>query len=130
MLRKQQRRARSRFVLAALFLQKAFLFVKFLLREESLVPEHVVDAGKAALVREGEERINARSQRDGQRGQKLDIGQRAADLPLAYGLCAHVEGFCQLFLRHAFCKAQRFDLAANVDIHKGKTPFPIKCGRP
>ena len=53
-----------------------------------------------------------------------------SDLPLAYGLCAHVEGFCQLFLRHAFCKAQRFDLAANVDIHKGKTPFPIKCGRP
>ena len=43
---------------------------------------------------------------------------------------SHVEGFCQLFLRHAFCKAQRFDLAANVDIHKGKTPFPIKCGRP
>ena len=43
--------------------------------------------------------------------------------PLAYGLRAHVEGFCKLRLRHAFGEAQRFDLAADVDVHKGKTPF-------
>lgn len=78
----QQRRARARFLLAALFLQKVLLFVKFLLCEKALVPEHIVDAGKAALVREGEERVDARSQRDGQRGQKLNIGKRAA--PFTY----------------------------------------------
>jgi hypothetical protein len=119
----QQRRARARFLLAALFLQKALLFVKFLLCEKALVPEHIVDAGKAVLVREGEERVDARSQRDGQRGQKLNIGKRAAVFPLAHGLRAHVEGFCKLLLRHAFGEAQRFDLAADVDVHKGKTPF-------
>jgi len=43
--------------------------------------------------------------------------------PLAHGLRAHVEGFCKLLLRHAFGEAQRFDLAADVDVHKGKTPF-------
>ena len=75
------------------------------------------------MPKEGEERVDARSQRDGQRGQKLNIGKRAAVFPLAHGLRAHVEVFCKLLLRHAFGEAQRFDLAADVDVHKGKTPF-------
>lgn len=53
----------------------------------------------------------------------MDIGIALAVFPLAHGLRAHVEGFCKLLLCHAFGEAQRFDLAADVDVHKGKTPF-------
>lgn len=61
--------------------------------------------------------------RDGQRGQKLNIGKRAAVFPLAHCLCAHVEGFCKLLRVMLLERRSVLILLPMSMFIKGKTPF-------
>ena len=111
---KQQHGAHIFAALHAFFLQKPFLRLKFVLCEKAPVLEHILDARKAALIRQGKERVNARAQHNRQRREQLYIRQRASKLPFTDGLCADVQRPCKLLLRHALRQTQRFDPVSHL----------------
>ena len=113
-LRQQQRGAGLRVRLQTFVLQKTLLGLKFLPGQKALIPEHIVDALHPLVVRHGKQRVDGGAQQNGKLGQQLNIRQGHAVFPFGYGLRADPEPLGQLFLRHAFGKAEGLDPSAEI----------------
>ena len=113
-LRQQQRGAGLRVRLQTFVLQEALFGFEFLPGQKALIPEHLFDALHPLVVRHGKQRVNRGAQQNGKLGQQLNIRQGHAVFPFGYGLGADPEPLGQLFLRHAFGKAEGLDLSAEI----------------
>ena len=116
-LGQQECRARLLLRLQTFFLQKAFFALKFLLRQEAAIPEHIVDALHAAVIRHGKQRVDGRPQRHRERRQQQNIRHTRSALPFGNSLRRNGQLLRQLLLRESRAGAQRPDLCAKFVCH-------------